>query len=263
MELAARTAVITGAASGIGRALAHEAAARGMALALLDSDGAALAAVRGALAAPGREVLAVTADIRDGDAVVRFAEEVAARFDDIAALFVNAGVLRAGTLAEQPAEAWKLMVDVNLSGSLATITSFLPILLARGRPARIVITGSQSSLVARPHVCVYSATKHALWAIAEGLKFELDGSGAPIGVTFVAPGAIATGLAGPDTPDEHPGQAYLRQSLAAHGADPAELARAMLDAVAAERFWVLPAAETKPQLAARIRRVMEEADPQP
>jgi NAD(P)-dependent dehydrogenase (short-subunit alcohol dehydrogenase family) len=263
MELAGRTAVITGAGSGIGRALALEAAARGMDLALLDIDEASLNSLRPELTRNGREPLIARVDVTDPAALEGFAVETAARFSDIAALFVNAGVLRAGTLAEQPPALWKLMIDVNLTGSLGTITSFLPILLARRQPARIVITGSQSSLVARPDVCVYSATKHALWAIAEGLKFELDRTGAPIGVSFVAPGAVATGLAGAAQDGAHPAQDYLRQALAEHGMDAAMLARSMFDAVAAERFWILPAPETKQQLSARIQRVLDEQDPLP
>jgi NAD(P)-dependent dehydrogenase (short-subunit alcohol dehydrogenase family) len=263
MDLAGRTAVITGAASGIGRALALEAAARGMDLALLDVDEAALNGLRPELTQSGRDPLIACVDITDLAALERFATATAARFNDIAAVFVNAGVLRAGTLAEQPAATWKLMIDVNLTGSLGTITSFLPILLERRQPARIVITGSQSSLVARPDVCVYSATKHALWAIAEGLKFELDRTGAPIGVSFVAPGAVATGLAGPAQAGGHPAQDYLRHALAEHGMAAAALARSMFDAVAAERFWILPAPETKGQLSARVQRILDEQDPLP
>jgi len=261
MDLAGRTAVITGAGSGIGRALAHEAAGRGMTLALLDSNAEMLAET----AAPygSAVLLRETADVRDAAAVQDFARRCAGHAPSIALVFANAGILRAGLLAEQPADEWRLIVDVNVSGTLATITAFLPILRAAGAPARIVITGSQSSFVARAGVCVYSASKHALWSIAEGLKFELDREASPIGVSFAAPGAVATSLAGDAGPADNPAQHQLARALALHGAPPAAIARRMIDAAAEGRFWILPNPETKDELRLRIQRVLDESDPLP
>lgn len=241
-----KVAVVTGAASGIGRALAIEAARRGMAVAICDVDGAGLAATRERIVGA---VLARTVDVRDAGALRAFAAEVA-EFGPIARLFANAGVLRAGSVAEQPVDDWTLMIDVNLRGVIHTVQAFLPGLEAQSGPSRIVVTGSQASLVAYPRLPIYSATKHALWGFSEALRDDLARSAPQIGVSLLCPGAIATRMTGGSADG-----AGARETDMA----PAEVARLTHDAADAGKFWIFTHPAFRAAFEARLARIADEA----
>jgi NAD(P)-dependent dehydrogenase (short-subunit alcohol dehydrogenase family) len=191
LELKGRTAVVTGAGSGIGRALALRAAAEGMALAICDVDEEGLAETAAMVRARGAVVASAALDVRDPTAVQTFAADSPG---SIALLFANAGILRAGPLASQPAADIQLMFEVNVLGVMNTLQAFLARMTADPRPSRAVITGSQASFVLFSDLGAYTATKHALLAVAETLGRELANT--PVGVCLIAPGPVATAILG-------------------------------------------------------------------
>lgn len=263
IELRGRAAVITGAAGGIGRALALHAAQAGMHLALADVDATALAAVKREAEALGATVLVATVDVRRRDQLDAFAERVFASFDSVALVFANAGVMRAAISWLQPAADWEMIVDVNLKGAGHTAAAFLPRVIAQDAPARIVFTGSTSAFLPRPQLSAYSCTKHALWGLAEAMALELRMQESKVGVSFLAPAGVKTAIA--STPSQAPGgemQDSIRSLIEAYGMEPAELAEKTFAAVREQRFWILPHPEFKEALILRSARVRDESPPE-
>lgn len=190
-SVAGGAAVITGAGSGIGRALASEAAAHGMRLVLIDAGQAGLNETVAQL--PSAAVLDVrTADVRDAHALQAAADDLpeAARL-----VFANAGVLDRHELSTQPVDDIRRILDVNIMGVVHTIQAFAPAMLQAVAPSRMVLTGSQSSFVSFPGLGAYGASKHAVLAIAQSLAEEWKGR--PVSVALLAPGGVATPILGP------------------------------------------------------------------
>ena len=251
LELSGRTAVITGAAGGIGAALARAATARGMRLALCDLE------TRGLHGGVVRD-----ADVRDAGEMRAFAKEVFAALPPVALVFVNAGVLRAGTWWRQPEEDVALMMDVNVRGAINTAQAFAPTLAAAGMPARMIFTGSVGSLLASPGLGAYTAGKHAVWALAETMHHELAREESKLGVSLLCPGAVRTGLV--DAPSVSPGgamQGRLKARMDEAGLEPDALAEAAFEGIAAERFWIFPQPAFKAAAETRFTRLIAEEPP--
>jgi NAD(P)-dependent dehydrogenase (short-subunit alcohol dehydrogenase family) len=255
LELKGRTAVITGAAGGIGAALARAAEARGMRLALCDLDTRKLPRPKAAGLVHG-------ADVRDAAQMRAFAKEVFATLPPVALVFVNAGVLRAGTWWRQPEEDVALMMDVNVKGAINTAQAFAPTLAAAAVPARMVFTGSVGSLLASPGLGAYSAGKHAVWALAESMHHELARENSRLGVSLLCPGAVRTGLV--DAPSDSPGgglQRRLKARMDEAGLQPDALAEIAFEGVEAERFWIFPQPDFKAAAETRFARALAEEPP--
>ncbi len=193
VHLEGRTAVVTGAGGGIGRALALKAAMSGMGVAICDVSGDGLAETAALAKAAGVAVISAVVDVRDAAALADFAASVQG---STALVFANAGLMRRGPMSSQSIDDLRLMFEVNVLGVAATLQAFLPGLRAQSEPSRVVITGSQASFVSFPDLGGYCATKHALFAMAESLSAELKAEGSTIGVSFIAPGAVATNIFG-------------------------------------------------------------------
>lgn len=189
-----KTAVVTGAASGIGRGLALKAAREGMAVAICDIAQGGLNETEAAAKKLGATVLASVLDVSNAAQMEKFGADIAAKLPPLALVFANAGVLRQGPLLQRPLDDWRRLYDVNVFGVVNTLQVFMPRLQAQGAAAHVVITGSQASFVAYPSLGAYSSTKHALWAIADALRQDLEEAKSPIGVSLLAPGPIATAI---------------------------------------------------------------------
>lgn len=194
LELKGRAAIVTGAASGIGRALAMEAAARGMSVGIADMNAEGLKATEAALLERQAKVVARVVDVRSAEEVQAFAETCEEAFPSIAEVWANAGLIRYNSATKMNLADWTLTIDVNLRGVIHCIAAFLPILMKRNEPAQFVATGSQASFMVAPEIGVYSATKHGVWAIAEGMRQELAMEKSPVQVSMLAPPRTATGL---------------------------------------------------------------------
>lgn len=192
MKLQHRTAVITGAASGIGRATALALARRGCHLALADIDEAGLAQTADAAAALGVRVSRHRLDVASRDAVAALPAAVLAVHGRVELLFNNAGVALGGTF-EQVSEAdFDWLMEINFHGLVRMTRAFLPLLRA-GDEARIVNISSLYGLVSPPGQTAYSASKFAVRGFSNALRHELAGS--TVGVTVVHPGGVATAIA--------------------------------------------------------------------
>jgi NADP-dependent 3-hydroxy acid dehydrogenase YdfG len=194
LELAGRAAIVTGAASGIGRALAMEAATRGMSVGIADVNAEGLAATEAALVARQAKVVSRAIDVRSAEQVEEFAGVCADAFPSIAEVWANAGLIRYNSALQMNLADWMLQIDVNLRGVIHCVAAFLPRLVARNEPAQLIMTGSQASFLVAPEIAAYSASKHAVWAIADGVRMELAMEGSPVQVSMLGPPRTATGL---------------------------------------------------------------------
>lgn len=192
MELrAGMTAVITGAASGIGLALARGVADRGLNVVLADRDEDRLAEASASLGGSG-DSLGVVTDVADPASVTALAEAATARFGPIHLLANNAGILRPGTVCESPLEDFRSVFDVNVFGILHGCRAFVPGMLAHGQPCHVVNTASFGGFVAAQGAAPYTVSKHAVVALSECLASE--NADTALGVTVLCPGGAATDI---------------------------------------------------------------------
>jgi short-subunit dehydrogenase len=255
-RFARRTAVVTGAASGIGEQVAHGLAARGSDLVLVDRDALGLDAVAEAIRAahPGAAVEAVVADLADRAAVIRTAEGIRERHPAIGMLVNNAGVALGGRFDQVSLEEFEWVMAVNFTAPLLLIHHLLPALTAEPG-AHLVNVSSLYGLIAPPGQSAYSSSKFALRGLSEVLRGELLESG--VGVTTVHPGGIRTRIAQsarigrgvpPEQVDE---QQRTFTSLLTY--PPEKAAAEILDGVERRRGRILIAATAKlPDLLARL-----------
>jgi NAD(P)-dependent dehydrogenase (short-subunit alcohol dehydrogenase family) len=188
-RLDGRWALVTGAASGIGRETALECARRGANLALCDLDEAGLEQTAKAAEAMGREVLARRVDVADAEAMGGFAEAVHARIPAVDLLVNNAGVAIGGGMLDTSLEDWRWIRGVNLDGVVHGIHHFVP-KMAERRMGHVVIVSSMAGYAAVEALAAYNATKFAVLGLAEALADELRPRG--VGVTAICPGLIDT-----------------------------------------------------------------------
>ncbi|MCW2686886.1 MAG: hypothetical protein JWR37_1776 [Mycobacterium sp.] len=252
-EFTGKAVVITGAGSGIGRGIAEAFAAAGANLVVAGIDGVPLSAAAAQLQqAYGAEVLPVTTDVSDPDAVESLAEAAYARFGSVAVLCNNAGVATMGAAWEQPLSDWTYTLGVNLYGAVHGIRAFVPRMLAHGEQAHIVNVSSMGGLTPTPQLAPYSASKAAVIGLSLTLREELLALQAPIGVSVVCPGgvksAIMTGTAARYASGSLSKQAQENldrlADVVTDGISGDEAGKIIFNAVRDNQFWVLPNAES-------------------
>nr|WP_314614434.1 SDR family NAD(P)-dependent oxidoreductase [uncultured Pseudomonas sp.] len=261
--MAGRVAVITGAASGIGRGLAEHAAQLGLRLVLADVDAPRLMALAAQLQGQGAEVLARVTNVGDAEQMAQLREAALARFAGVDLLFNNAGVMQTGYSWQIDAGQWQRILDINLRGVINGIRCFVPLLLEQGRPAHVVNTASLAGLVCSPLMAPYTVTKQAVVALSETLHYELAQLGAQVSVSVLCPGAVASAIMDSDPVEAGPAASFsaaLDSSIRA-GMNPRELAALVFQAVDEKRFWILPHKAFKPALERRLRSVLNETNP--
>jgi NAD(P)-dependent dehydrogenase (short-subunit alcohol dehydrogenase family) len=252
-RLRGRTAVVTGAASGIGRGLARRFAAEGMQLALADVEAGPLEAVAKELSAAGTAVLAQPTDVSRPESVQALADAALARFGAVHVVCNNAGVVTAGPAHLHSLQDWEWVLGVNLWGPIHGVRTFLPILMQQ-EEAHIVSTASTAGLVASPAIAAYNVSKFGVVALMETLARELAGT--PVGVSVLCPGPINTriGQAERNRPRDkavHTESEAERRFYAgvgpvlSAGMDPAEVAELVVRAIRENRFWILTHPEWK------------------
>jgi NAD(P)-dependent dehydrogenase (short-subunit alcohol dehydrogenase family) len=257
-----RTAVVTGAGSGIGRALALRIAREGANVVLADVQDDALAESEDlATQAGAASTLARVTDVSSWASVEDLAAAAVGRFGKVHVLCNNAGVGGGGLVADQHLVDWQWVLNVNLWGVIHGVQAFLPLLRSHGEDAHIVNTASVAGLVAGPGLGPYNASKFAVVAISETLHHELAMSDPQVGVTVLCPGTVRTNIASSQRnrpaelkrprPEGAPAvradaqrrNANVAAAVAA-GMDPAEVAENVAEAIKQRRFWLV----THPEL---------------
>ncbi|MBM4725115.1 SDR family oxidoreductase [Rhodococcus hoagii] len=233
--------LVTGAASGIGRATAVAAAGRGAELVLTDVNEVGLAETVALCGGAGGKVLSARAfDITDFDAVTDFANDVHEEFGSLDVVMNVAGISAWGTVENLEHRHWKSMVDVNLMGPIHIIERFVPPMIAAGRGGHLVNVSSAAGLLALPWHAAYSAGKFGLRGVSEVLRFDLKRHG--IGVSLVVPGGVKTPLvetvqiAGIDRQD--PRVQKLTRRFEKHAVTPEKVADCILAGIVKNRFLV-------------------------
>ena len=271
-DLAGKTAVITGAASGIGRAIAAACARQGMRVVLADVDLEGARETAALVKALGAESLPVQADVSVASDVDRLADAAFA-FGPVALLVNNAGVMVAGPVWETPIADWQWMLGVNLMGVVHGVRSFVPRMLAQGSEGHVVNTASLAGLVSTPGLGAYSAGKHAVVALSECLAHDLRLADARIGVSVLCPGFVHTRLgdaarhrvqaAGPPTPAQTVAGHRVDQLLETATITADEIADSAIDAVQRGRFYVLTHPGSGRAVEQRARAIRDRGDPAP
>jgi NADP-dependent 3-hydroxy acid dehydrogenase YdfG len=235
-------AVITGAGAGIGAGLARHASSLGMTVVLVDIDAAAIATLREEL--PGSVDL--VCDVRDADALKKIAEQVYSEIGAVRLLVNNAGVEQFGYLWDTPADNWNRLVDININGVFHGIRAFLPPMIAAREPAWVWNLSSVGGVVAIPLQAPYIMSKHAVLALTECLRLEVELAGHDhIHVQAVLPGAVVSNIfeaaGGVDSGDVAAAESQRSAMLdiKADAMDPVAAAETVFEQAAEGRFYLL------------------------
>ena len=267
-DLKGKTAVVTGAASGIGLGIARALGRAGMNLALADIEADALAGAQKEIAALGVKAIGVVTDVSDRAAVLRLAAAVEAEFGSLHVAVNNAGVSMHGQKLATIAPAdWDWIVGVNVYGVIHGIQAFLPLLQKHGEEAHIVNTASIAGFQVNPdlHSAGYAMTKFAVVALSEGLENELKGT--RIGVSVLCPAAVDTLIyrsarnrpARFGGPTERMQELFLKDLLA-EGWPPDRIGARVVAAIRAGEFFIFTHPETSEWIERRHARLMEAFD---
>jgi NAD(P)-dependent dehydrogenase (short-subunit alcohol dehydrogenase family) len=279
MRLAGRTAVVTGAASGIGRAMAERFAAVGMRVVLADIEEPRLREVERELTGAGAVVAAVPCDVSSRAAVEQLAAAAESQFGSVHLLCNNAGVSGGGSpIWSTTDNDWTWVMGVNVMGVVHGLQVFVPRMLASGEECHIVNTSSVSGLSTGPH-SIYGVAKHAVTRLSEITWYDLRATGAPIGISVLCPCIVATHIVTAERNRPEQLRDELDSALAerrrtamlagerrflSEGMRPSAVADAVVDGVQAGRFWILvPPDLVKAEVDRRMKSILDEADPPP
>jgi NAD(P)-dependent dehydrogenase (short-subunit alcohol dehydrogenase family) len=249
-ELSGKVAVVTGAASGIGLAMAERLLAEGMKVVMADVEEPALGASAARLRDQGGDVLDVVTDVSKGESVEQLAERALGHFGAVHLVHNNAGVGGGGPMTELTTSDWEWVLGVNLWGVIHGVRVFLPLILEAGG-GHVVNTASMAGVMSPPMMGPYNVSKHGVVTLSETLYKEMQLLGHPVGVSVLCPGWVNTNIHDaarnrpPELaserqtpPDVEEGMRTMMQSFLQSGMAPAEVAGHVVDAVKADRFYV-------------------------
>lgn len=276
-EFKDRVAVVTGGASGIGRAMADRFAAAGMKVVLADVEESVLRTAEADMRSQGATVLGVVTDVSKAEAVENLARKTLAVFGGVHIVCNNAGVGGGfGPSWTQPLQNWEWGFGVNLWGVIHGIRTFVPIMLKQETEGHIVNTASMAGLLSAPFMSVYDATKFAVVTISESLYFELAMQQAKVKVSVLCPGFVNTNIATSDRnrPTQlQPGEQQFSESEMAFasmmfagiaaGTPPAEVAEKVFAAIQNEQFYIFSHPEFLTAVRARMDAILEQRNPEP
>jgi NAD(P)-dependent dehydrogenase (short-subunit alcohol dehydrogenase family) len=278
-EFKGRVAVVTGAASGIGRAMAETFADQGMRVVVSDVEAGALNKAVDELKGMGAEVLGVQTDVSKFEQVEALAQKSIEAFGAVHILCNNAGVIVAGLGVaswEATQDDWNWVLGVNLMGVIHGIRTFIPIMLQQESEGHIVNTASMAGLVAGGEP-LYGVTKHAVVALSESLHNELDFRGAKVKVSVLCPGWVNTNILNADRnrPADLSNAATsalptdvastvrdMAGKVLESGVDPKAVATLVLDSIRAERFYILTHPDWKHMIEQRMTNILKDRHPE-
>ena len=242
--LSGGVAVVTGAGSGIGRALVRRFVDDGMSVVAADVEARALDET-----VAGTDAVALVCDVSDADAVEALAATTYERFGAAHLVCANAGVFQGGISWERSVEDWQWVLGVNLWGVIHAVTAFVPRMIEGGDEGHVVVTSSMAGLACAAFSGPYQTSKFGAYAVAESLAHDLRASGIPIGVSALCPGAVNTRIAGSNR--NRPGalvakggedvdfvEGALADLTSQQGIDPSEVAARVVAGVQAGDFLI-------------------------
>lgn len=271
-----KVAVITGAASGIGKGIAEYCAKQGMKVVLSDVEEKALSAAESEIKAMGADILAIATDVSNLDDVKFLAERSVEAFGKVDLLFNNAGVATGSSLWESTINDCKWVIGVNLWGVIHCIHEFVPIMLRQGTPCHIVNTSSIAGLTTYHPSALYQLTKHGIVALSEQLHHDLEIRGTNIKVSVICPGVVSTNIM--DAERNRP-EVYLNdppqcvknpepddmdrifREMTKAGMPPIVLAEIVFEAIKEGKFYIFTHPDLKPLIRLRMEGIMEDRHP--
>jgi NAD(P)-dependent dehydrogenase (short-subunit alcohol dehydrogenase family) len=272
-EFRDKVAVITGAASGIGRALAERSAQEGMKVVLADVEQAALARAAQELGATGAQVLAVRTDVSRAEEVEALARKTLDAFGAVHLLCNNAGVGAGTTIWDSTLADWQWVLGVNLWGVIHGVRVFAPIMLAQDTECHIVNTASVAGLLPYHPSAIYQVSKHAVVALSEHLHYSLAERGAKVKASVLCPGWVNTRIMdsarnrpaelqnAPDaealSPELEAAEEEMRRAAEA-GVPPRIVAEQVFAAIRAEQLYILTHPELNPHIQKRVDHILRQ-----
>jgi NAD(P)-dependent dehydrogenase (short-subunit alcohol dehydrogenase family) len=283
-EFSGKVAVVTGGASGIGRALVERFAREGMKVVVADVEKTALDTAVAEIREGGAEAIGVQTDVRSLESVQALAGETIDAYGAVHVVFNNAGVgtnEMADTIWTSPDSDWRWCFQVNVWGVLNGIKAFVPLMIERGEDGHVINTSSgNGGLYPLPTTPIYSTTKAAVTTISEVLNYQLQMQGAKIkaGVLFPGPHIVNTGIfnAARNRPEDTPydkdpvpppslddmEEMYTAAGMEWAVTQPAEVAEYTLEAIKNDQFWILPESpNTDTAVKARLEGIISRTNP--
>ena len=278
-EFQGKVAVITGAASGLGREFANQAAGLGMKLVLADVQTRALEHAADELLHGGAEVLAMVCDVSNGAHVQELADSAIARFGAVHLVFNNAGVGAGGLIWENSEQDWEWVLGVNLWGVIHGVRVFTRVMLecAQKHPGfegHIVNTASMAGLLTAPAMGIYNVSKHAVVALSETLYHDLRLVDAPIGASVLCPYFVPTGIAHSHrhrpqdlhsqeaaTASQVAAQALTEKAVGSGKLTAADVARLTFDGIREGRFYLYSHPQALGAVAERCEAIVQAQPP--
>lgn len=270
-----KVAVITGAASGLGLAMAHRFAAEGMKLVLADVEEEALRKVETEFRKAGVPVLGIRTDVARGQDIERLAEKTLATFGAVHILCNNAGVGPGGVVWENTTADWEWVLGVNVWGVIHGVRTFLPIMLRQDTECHVVNTASVAGLLSVPGMGIYCVSKHAVVTLTECLHHDLRQRNAKVGASVLCPAFVPTGIVDSErnrpaalrntprskTPDEVAREEQMRHAVQSGRITPEQVAEMVFDAVQTNRFYILTHPKIKRAIEMRMKDILEGRSP--
>lgn len=275
-EFRGKVAVVTGAASGIGRAIAEKCAAEGMKVVIADINKKGLVEVESELKSTGAIALAVPTDVSKASDIEKLAEKTLEQFGEVHLLVNNAAVYTTGSIWESTLSDWEWVLGVNLFGVIHGVHVFLPIMHKQDSNAYIVNVSSMTGLTRSTNIGTYTVSKHGIVALSETLYYELAERDSNVKVSVLCPGRVNTPVAEAarrrftemqNVPGERKMTSKDRELIERmgrafkEGMDPKDVAEKVFDAVREEKFYILTHPEEKVRVKRRIEAILEERNP--
>jgi NAD(P)-dependent dehydrogenase (short-subunit alcohol dehydrogenase family) len=263
-DFTGKVAVVTGAASGIGAALAQGFAREGMRVLAADID---LAGVEKTVASIGADALASRVDVASAASVGELADEAFDAFGQVDLLVNNAGVFQGGFCWERSLEDWDWTLGVNVYGIIHGIRSFVPRMIAQGTDGHVVSTASVAAFVGGATSGPYVVSKCAAFALAESLAYDLEAVESRIGSSVLTPSTFDTGIAhtarvrpdrfGTDDKPDAKGVAEMLAQKIATGRPPSDIVEPVLEAIRTNTFLIPTMPSYKAQIRNRFESLLE------
>jgi NAD(P)-dependent dehydrogenase (short-subunit alcohol dehydrogenase family) len=273
-EFTGKVAVVTGAASGIGFALAKECAQRGMKLVLADIESQALEKAKAELAPLCADILTVVTDVSDASSMDALAEQTLKQYGAVHLLFNNAGVGGGGCLWELDTEYWQWVLGANLWGVIHGVRLFTKHMIAQDE-GHIINTASVAGLMSAPTTGPYTVSKHAVVALSEVLYGELRNANSKVGVSVLCPSFVDTKIYlaernRPMAEDKRNDPAYVAEQkmIAEFAGDffkttlsPEQVAKQVFEGIEENRFYILTHKDVKGQVEKRMQAILNDGKP--